>query len=86
MNELLKIQDQFQSYLLHANDEIATSIVSTENVSIDLRLMIYQNAYRGRLLEVIESDYPVLKPWMKVDFDQLGQDYIDTTLPINSLV
>lgn len=79
MKELLKIQDQFQAYLLNENPEIESAIVSTEKVSIETRLMIYGNAYRLRLLEVLESSFPVLKKLMgDEDFYQLGHEYIDS--------
>lgn len=79
MNELTNLQDTFQSYLLHADNQIANLIVGTENVPVELRLMIYGNAYRARLLEALESTYSVLKTYVgDDDFYQLGNEYIDS--------
>ena len=66
--------------MLHDNHQIKDLIVGTEKVSVEVRLMIYGNAYRARLLEALESTYPVLKTCMgDDDFYQLGHEYIDTT-------
>lgn len=78
MNDLADLQDKFQTYLLHSSNQIEHSIVGTENVPVELRLMIYGDAYRARLLEALESTYTALKAYMgDDDFYQLGHEYID---------
>lgn len=78
MKDLLSLQDAFQAYLLDdTHDLIANSIVTTEKVPAELRLNIYGNAYRARMLEALESTYPVLKTCLGEDeFYQLGLEYL----------
>jgi hypothetical protein len=78
MNDLTNLQDKFQSYLLHGDEQIENLIVGTKNVPVALRLEIYGNAYRERLLEALESTYTALKVYLGDDeFYQLGYEYID---------
>jgi len=78
MDDLLHLQNKFQDYLQHANNQIENLIVGTEKVPVALRLMIYGNAYHARLLEALESTYTVLKTCLgEDDFYQLGHDYIN---------
>lgn len=78
MKDLMSLQDKFQAYLLDANNQIEDLIVGTDKVPVELRLMVYGNAYRSRLLEALESTYPVLKAYLgDDDFYQLGHEYLD---------
>lgn len=78
MNNLTDLQDKFQAYLLQSSKQIKDLIVSTEKVPAETRLMIYENAYRSRLLESLELSYPILKTYLgDDDFYQLGNEYID---------
>jgi len=78
MKNLMSLQDKFQAYLLHDNHQIEDLIVGTDKVPVELRLMIYGNAYRSRLLEALESSYPILKTYLgEDDFYQLGHEYLD---------
>lgn len=78
MNNLTDLQDKFQCYLMSSDKQIEDLIVGTAKVPVETRLMIYGNAYRSRLLEVLESSYPILKAYLgDDDFYQLGNEYID---------
>lgn len=64
MSELLNIQKQFQEYLLHPSDVIPNFFVSTEKISAEKRLDVYLEAYQLRLVEVLETNYPILKKYL----------------------
>ena len=77
MKELIQLQNEFQQYLFHDGDAIQYQIVDTKNVSTEIRLSIYQNAYYSRLLEALETTYPILKKHMgEDDFESMGYKYI----------
>jgi hypothetical protein len=74
---LLTIQQQFQNFLLRRDNRIYQSTIGTDGFPVDRRLDIYSNAYRCRLLEALESNYPTLKTLLgQDDFEKLGQTYI----------
>lgn len=78
MNPLQNLQSVFQSYLLHGGDAMLQRISSTKKVSAQQRLAIYYDAYRLRLLEALDSNYPVLHTWVGDDaFRNLGLAYIE---------
>ncbi len=78
MSDLLNLQKQFQSYLLHDDVDMQNHIVNTQQVSADTRLMIYADAYRSRLLEALEASYPALKEYLGDEaFYHLGHEYLD---------
>jgi len=78
MNDLMSLQDKFQAYLLQDNHDIDDCIVGTESVPIDVRLMIYGQAYRSRLIDALAATYPVLKKYLgDDDFYQLTEEYLD---------
>ena len=76
---LVRLQEQFQSYLLGRKSEIERHVVATHTASEKERLAVYRDAYRLRLLEVLVEDFPGLKGLLGVaSFDVLGRAYIDT--------
>lgn len=78
MSRLLTIQNQFQNYLLNDEANFKNLIISTEKVSAETRLAIYHNAYRLRLIEALESNYPVLNMYLGTDiFEKIASEYID---------
>lgn len=77
MKELIQLQNEFQEYLFHVSDAIQDDIIETEKVPAEIRLSIYQNAYYSRLLEALETTYPILKKHMgEEDFESMGYEYI----------
>ncbi len=78
MNRLPDIQDAFQRYLLAGHSDIAAHVIGTGRVPIDVRLGIYGNAYRSRLIEALEATFPVLAGLLgESDFADLGSRYVE---------
>jgi hypothetical protein len=79
VSRLADIQEAFQRFLLMADSEIGSHVVGTERVPVEVRLGIYGDGYRSRLIEVLESSYPVLASLLgEADFQTLGAKYIAT--------
>lgn len=77
MNQLAKIQQQFQSFLLNQNTEIHAHIIETPPVTIEIRLDIYKNAYLARLIDALADTYPVLLKYLGHDsFNTLAEHYL----------
>ena len=78
MSSLRLIQRDLQNYILTGADPILGQVVSTEKVSAGERLNIYADAYRLRLVEVLESSYPSVKVLLGGDeeFREMGFAYI----------
>jgi hypothetical protein len=75
---LRHLQEGFQYYILHRTGAIQNDIVDTDSVAASERLGIYANAYRLRLLEVLEADFVALCAFLGRDeFNQIGHAYID---------
>jgi hypothetical protein len=75
---LYQVQRDFQNYLLHREPRIAAAVAETANLDANVRLEIYAEAYRLRLLEVLENDYPALRKLMDIDaFADMGLAYIE---------
>ena len=78
MTRLRDIERLFQSHILHGDDGIRTLVVGTEAVDADTRLGIYAGAYRLRLIEALDTDYPGLHTLAgDTAFDALCRAYID---------
>ena len=77
MQSLTKLQHDFQAYLLQAPTTIAESIVPTENVTREVRLALYGDAYRERLIEALCNNYPKLFCYLgDGQFRELALQYI----------
>ena len=77
MNTLRDLQSDFQSFLLRGREDIRIHVVGTDKVSAEQRLTIYYDAYRMRLLEALDSNYPVLHGWIgDEEFEKLGLAYL----------
>jgi hypothetical protein len=75
---LAHLQTQFQRYLLGGESEIERHVVATDKASGTERLAIYGDAYRLRLLEVLDEDFPGLQGLLGAEaFTSLGRAYID---------
>ena len=78
MKKLPALQADFQDFVLGQDPGINAEIVGTARVDAATRLGIYANAYRLRLLEALDTDYPGLHSIAGDDeFDRLGRAYID---------
>lgn len=74
--KLLQLQNDFQEYLLQMNKAIQCHVIGTEKLSIETRLAIYENAYYARLVNALETTYPILKKYLgDENFNQLARVY-----------
>ncbi len=81
MGALHRLQSDFQRYLIELDDGIKDQVKDSKRVSAEVRLGIYADAYRLRLLEALETDYVALRALTgKEGFDKIGRAYIDATL------
>jgi len=79
MNPLASLQSDFQSFLLRREEGLLNRVSGTAKVDAQTRVAIYYDAYRLRLLEALDANYPVLHAWIGDDeFEQLGLAYLDT--------
>jgi hypothetical protein len=77
MSTLAHLQREFQDYLLRGDTAVEARVVGSARVPVATRLGIYASAYRGRLAEALESNYPVLAKLLgEADFAALAADYI----------
>lgn len=77
MLPLRELQRRLQAYVLEGRDEIASEVITTEHADAAARLAVYGEAYRLRLIEALETDYPALRGVMgAADFARLGATYI----------
>lgn len=79
MSGLRLLQESFHHYVIKTDvEQIAAQIVSTESASAETRLGIYSSAYRIRLQETLQSDYPKLHFLLGDEaFAKLTLRYID---------
>jgi hypothetical protein len=78
MSRLHRLQDQLQAHILRGDDAVRDAIVGTARVGADVRLGIYASAYRLRLVEALDTDYPGLHALAgDQSFDQMCRAYID---------
>jgi len=78
MSSLNELETDFQAHLLTGDDRIRPRIVGTDKVDAATRLGIYANAYRLRLIEALDTDYPGLHAMAgDEEFDRLARAYID---------
>jgi hypothetical protein len=78
MSPLHGLQADFQSFLLRGDERMLDRVIGNAKVSAPRRLAIYYDAYRLRLLEALDSNYPVLHAWMGNDeFEKLGLAYLE---------
>ena len=78
MSPLRDLQTDFKSFLLRGNERMLDRVVGSAKVSAPRRLAIYYDAYRLRLLEALDANYPVLHAWIgDEEFEQLGLAYLD---------
>jgi len=78
MPSLKEIQDAFTQNVLSDDPGIVEHIRGTKKASSELRLAIYSNAYRERLIEALGNDYEMLEKCLGEDnFRGLCTSYIE---------
>jgi hypothetical protein len=79
VSRLPDIQEALQRFLLSGDTEIGSHVVGTARVPVETRLGIYGGAYRARLVEALESSFPVLAHLLgEADFHRLAEKYTHT--------
>jgi hypothetical protein len=77
MSELLTLQRSMMQWLQTETGDIQNKIIGTEKVSADIRLAIYGNAYRYRLIDALSDNYPSVHTLLgDEDFYNNGIQYI----------
>jgi hypothetical protein len=82
VRRLFDIQEAFQRFLLAGSaprdSEINACVVGTERVPVATRLGIYGDGYRSRLIEALQTSFPVLAELLgETDFQALGAQYVN---------
>ena len=79
MSRLPDIQEAFQRFLLAGDSaEIGSLVVGTQRVPIETRLGIYGDGYRSRLIEALQTTFPVLANLLgETDFQSLATQYVN---------
>jgi hypothetical protein len=77
VRRLPDIQEAFQRFLLAGDSEINACVVGTERVPVATRLGIYGDGYRSRLIEALQTSFPVLAELLgETDFQALAGQYV----------
>ncbi len=80
MSDLARLQAGFQSAVLDGDTAFEQDIVSTARVDARRRVDIYSQAYRLRLIEVLQENYPGLHVLLGTDrFATLARRYVEAT-------
>jgi hypothetical protein len=76
---LLELQRELQRDLLGEASTIADAVVDAPPLPVQARLGIYRHAYRARLFEALDEQYPILH-WLLGDetFESLGRLFVET--------
>jgi hypothetical protein len=75
---LRTLQQQMLSWLQEADPLIKQSVTGTKKVPVETRLGIYANAYRFRLVEALEENFPALNTLLGDEaFFKLGNAYLE---------
>jgi hypothetical protein len=76
--DLRRLQHDFQHYLLAPDERMDAHVVGTERASAAVRLDIYAQAYRLRLLEALATDFPALQALLgAAEFETAARRYIE---------
>ncbi|MFO2465453.1 DNA-binding domain-containing protein [Pseudomonas sp. 15FMM2] len=78
---LIDWQLAFEQHLMAedsgVNQDLRTSLIGGPSLDVDAGLAIYHNAYRARLLEVMQGDFPAVWHWLgDEEFIALVQAYV----------
>jgi len=79
MKALSNLQREFQNYVFKGDRRMEREVAGTRRASAKTRLTIYSNAYRLRLMEALDTDYPGLRKLAGDDeFEKIGYAYIES--------
>ncbi len=76
--ELDRLERDFQALVMERAPGFASDIVGTTRVPRAVRLAIYFDAYRSRLVEVLENNFPMLARLLgERQFDEMARVYVE---------
>lgn len=79
MNSLAHLQRALQAHVLEGRNDIADAIDESPSIPASTRLGVYSDAYRLRLIEALESNFPVLAKLLGTEgFSRMAQQYCVT--------
>jgi hypothetical protein len=79
VSTLARVQGDFQDYLLRGGTAVETHVFGTARVPLATRLGIYAGAYRSRLADALQANFPALAQLLgAADFHGLAAAYVDT--------
>lgn len=77
MSTLKELQDRFQNSILTADDAILADIKDTSKEQRSVLFGVYRNAYGARLVEILQSEFPLLYVYLGDDhFERLARAYV----------
>jgi hypothetical protein len=77
MSNLAQLQRALQAHVLDDDSAIEQQIESSDAIPAATRLQIYADAYRLRLIEALEANYPVMAKVLGAEaFNRLAQQYL----------
>lgn len=75
---LIQLQRAFQHHVLHGDAGIAATINESDEASRQLRLAVYADAYRLRLIEALAHNHPRLQQLLdEEEFSTIALSYLD---------
>ncbi len=77
MSHLAQLQRSLQSHVIEGDLAIVAAIDSSAEIPAAIRLKIYSDAYRLRLIEALQANYPVLALLVGDElFSRITQEYL----------
>ena len=79
-----ELQTGFHNHLMNLPNSFAREVTDDGRITVDLRLHIYHNAYRLRLIEALQDAFE--KTWLYLGdsmFEAAAREFIDETPPQN---
>lgn len=77
MSGLAELQRSFQAWVIEGDERFAAQVNESSRVPVATRLRVYSDAYRLRLIEALQSNYPMLHQVLGDDvFEQMASGYI----------
>jgi hypothetical protein len=74
---LAGVQGDFQDYLLRGTVAVEDHVLGTARVPVATRLSVYGGAYRARLAEALQANFPALAKLLDTaDFEVLASHYV----------
>jgi hypothetical protein len=79
VTHLALVQGDFQDYLLRGSPAVDAHVIGTARVPVATRLGVYGGAYRTRLAEALQANFPALAKLLEsADFATLASRYVNT--------